>query len=329
MKSFLLPPQSVLNSIKTCKRAVVCGHEAPDGDCANSVMAMGLLLKALGKEVYLVNDGPFFRPEIEFIKEKLTENLPEEILNKDTLGVVVDCSTFDRLGTKWEYFKNFTITVVDHHSSGVEFGDFRYIVPKSISTTLLIYQLYKALDVPLTQEVAQYIFRGFATDSGYFKFLHEDSGETLRIVADLADHGVVPNDEYHYISGGKSLSQVKFLGELINRVESFYDGKVLISHEEKEDFETYGDNARASDDLYASLTLVKGVQAVFFFKISKRKENSIEVGIRSNHSCSFNAGSFAALFGGGGHAKAAGLTLEGSFLEVKETILSRVKEFLD
>lgn len=329
MKSFPLPPENVISSLKNCKRAVVCGHGAPDGDCVNSVAAMGLLLKSLGKEVYLVNDGPFFRPEVEFIQEMLTDSLPKDILNKDTLGVVVDCSTSSRLGSKWDYFKHFTITVVDHHSSGMEFGENRYIVPESISTTLLVYQLYKALDVPLTEQAARYIFRGFATDSGYFKFLHKESGITLRIVADLVDHGVVPNDEYHYISGGKPLSLVRFLGELINRVESFYDGKVLISHEEETDFEKYGDNARASDDLYGSLTLVKGAQVVFFFKISKMRPGAIEVGIRSNHSCSFDAGKFASLFGGGGHAKAAGLTLDGTYEEVKSIILSKVKEFLD
>ncbi|MCR5761655.1 MAG: DHH family phosphoesterase [Sphaerochaetaceae bacterium] len=329
MKSFPLPPQNVLDSILNCKRAVVCGHGAPDGDCVNSVASMGLLLKALGKEYYLVNDGPFFRPEVEFIQDYLTEELPEDILNKETLGIVVDCSTPSRLGTKWNYFKNFTLTVVDHHSSGEDFGDARYIVPDSISTTLLIYQLYKALGVTMTKEAAQYIFRGFATDSGYFKFLHDGSGPTLRIVADLADCGVVLNDEYHYISGGKPFGTVRFFGELLNRVESFYNGKVLISHEEKEDFDRFGDNARASDDLYGTLTLVKGVQVVFFFKISKRCEGATEVGIRSNHNCSFDAGKFASLFGGGGHAKAAGLTVEGSYEEVKEMILTKVKDYLD
>ncbi|MCR4675806.1 MAG: bifunctional oligoribonuclease/PAP phosphatase NrnA [Sphaerochaetaceae bacterium] len=329
MKEFPKPSEEVLASIRNCTTAVVCGHGGPDGDCVNSVAAMGLLLKALGKKYYLINDGPFFRTEVRFIQDLITEELPEEILNKNTLGIVVDCSTPSRLGSKSSIFDNLTVTVIDHHSSGEQFGDHRYVVPESISTTLLVYQVYKALGVEITKEAAQYLFRGFATDSGYFKFLHENSGETLRIVADLADCGVVPNDEYHYINGGKPFENLQFLGKIINRIERLYDNRVIISHEEREDFKLYGDNSRASDEFYGQAATVEKVQVIFFFKISKREENSIEVGIRSTHSCSFDAGAFAALFGGGGHEKAAGLTISGTYEEVKEKILKAVEKYLD
>ena len=325
MSIFSSIPQQLTDAVKNCKRAVVCGHLNPDGDCANSVMAMGLLLKSLGKQYILVNEGSFLRPEIEEFKKSLSEAVPQEYQNKDTLGIVVDCSTYDRLGIYANLFENvFTTVVIDHHSSGFSSDASHYIVPSSPSTTLLIYKLFKALNVELNKEISQLIFRGFATDSGFFKFLGENSAECFEIVADLVRCGVNPSIEYANISGGKPFNTVKFLAAIIERTEMYFDGRLAVSHEQLSDCGKFGDNSRASDEYYAQMFTVKGVEAIAFFKVSNKVENAIEVGMRASATSSVNVGAIAAKHGGGGHVKAAGVTIKGSYEEVKNLIL---KEF--
>lgn len=329
MTAFPSVPESLINAIKNCKRAVVCGHQNPDGDCANSVMALGLLLKSLNKPYILVNEGNFNRPEIQEFGKIVSEDVPKSWLNNETLGIIADCSVLDRIGKFQDIYQYFDILVVDHHSSGTEFGHYRYIVPESISTTLLVYQLYKACNIELTEESARMIFRGFATDSGFFKFLKADCSPTFEIIADLVKHNVAPDEEFYAVNGNKQFESVKFLSELIKRTESFFDGRLMISHEKLEDSNTFGDNARASDDLYAQLLAVKGVEAVLFFKKSKKVEHAIEVGFRASYFSKIDVGAIASSFGGGGHAKASGCTIKGSYAKVKEQVINAIRPYFD
>ena len=83
----------------------------------------------------------------------------------------MDCSTIDRIGYIADEIEGLTVLTIDHHASGTKYGDLCYIVPKSFSTTLNIMQLYKALDIKLTTEIADHIFFGLATDTGFLKFV--------------------------------------------------------------------------------------------------------------------------------------------------------------
>ncbi len=323
MSIFSPIPDKMINVIKECKRAVVCGHLNPDGDCANSVMALGLLLKALNKEYLLVNEGNFSRPEIEGFECSLSKDIPEYYKNKDTVGIVVDCSTYDRLGNYADLFENtFTTVVIDHHSSGFNSDDTHYIVPESPSSTLLVYRFFKALSLDISTETAQFLFRGFATDSGFFKFLGKNSSECFEIIADLVRCGADPSVEYSRITGGKTFSSVKFLAAAIDRTQSLFDGRLMVTHEEKQDSTVFGDNSRASDEYYEQMFKIKDVEAVAFFKISNKVEDAIEVGLRASSFSRINVGAIASGLGGGGHIKAAGVTIKGSLEEVQNTIFA-------
>ena len=327
MKEFPKVPYDLVNAIKNCNRAVICGHVSPDGDCAYSSMAIGLLLDKLGKEHINVNEGGFDRPELADFSAIVSPSIPEDWLDCNTLGIVVDCSTIDRLGCYASYFEKLDIAVIDHHSSGESFGHYRYIVPDSISTTLLVYNVYKACSVDVDEQAARFIFRGFATDSGFFRFLGADSSPTFNIIAELVKKNIAPSTEYHAVNGNKPFENVKFLATLINRTESLYGGRLMISHEEPEDREKFSDNAKASDDLYAQLLSVKGTEVVLFFKQSRKVENAVEVGMRASHFTNIDVGKLAHYFGGGGHAKASGCTIKGTYEDVRTSVLDKIGEY--
>jgi len=325
---FSYPPidEKILALLRDREEFVVIGHVSPDGDCLSSQMAMNSMLLKMGKTVHMANAGPFDRSEISHLRSDFLNHIDDELKQRDPLIVVVDCSSPERIGHLAEEIEGLTTVVFDHHSSGEQFGTYRYIVPRSVSTTLIIMQLYKALDVEISQEIAEHLFFGFATDSGFFRFINAYRGETLRLAAELVDLGVSPNVMNDRMTGGKSFGYIKYLGKLIDRSESLFDGKVMISSSCLEDSKQYITTDKPSDSLYTMLLSVQGVEVVLFFK--ELEGERTEVGFRSSHQSSINVGALAKSFGGGGHKKAAGATVNKPIQETRKLLLEAVEKML-
>lgn len=325
---FSYPPidEEILALLRNREEFVVIGHVSPDGDCLSSQIAMNSMLLKMGKTVHMANAGPFDRSEISHLRSDFLNHIDDELKQRDPLIVVVDCSSPERIGHLAEEIEGLTTVVFDHHSSGEQFGTYRYIVPRSVSTTLIIMQLYKALDVEISQEIAEHLFFGFATDSGFFRFINAYRGETLRLAAELVDLGVSPNVMNDRMTGGKSFGYIKYLGKLIDRSESLFDGKVMISSSCLEDSKQYITTDKPSDSLYTMLLSVQGVEVVLFFK--ELEGERTEVGFRSSHQSSINVGALAESFGGGGHKKAAGATVNKPIQETRKLLLEAVEKML-
>lgn len=315
-------PKEIIDSLHEAENVVVIGHSNPDGDCIASTLSLAYMLRKLGKNVETVNAGPFINTDIRPFESRFLKNASEEMLARKPLIAVVDCSTADRPGAPFKAFEGLKTVVFDHHSAGVPFTEenLMYIVPSSISTTLVLEQVRLALGIELDKELANLLYIGFATDSGFFHFVNErNGGEALRIVSGWIDAGVSPYIVYDQMHDGKSLDYFKITGELIERTMSEYDGRLLYTYMEKE-LETDG---RPGDLIYAQLLQVSGVKLILFFK---EKEDSVEIGMRSKNLSGVDAGAFASSLGGGGHRYAAGATVKGSLQEVIPDILSKVKD---
>lgn len=326
---FSYPPidQEIIDLIKQSKEFVVVGHISPDGDCLSSQIAMTALLRKMGKSVHMANAGPFDRSEISSLRADFLEHIDADLAAKNPVVVVVDCSSKDRIGTIADEIEGLVTVVFDHHSSGEQFGDYRYIIPGSVSTTLIIMQLYRALGVEITKEVAEHLFFGFATDTGFFRFINAYRGETLRMAADLVDLGVSPNMMNTKMTGGKSLGYVKYLGKLIDRSESHFGGKLMASSSYIEDSKEFVTTDKPSDALYSMLLSIQGVEVVLFFK--ELPDQSTEVGFRASHSSNVDVGALAERFGGGGHKKAAGATVRKNIAEVKKALFEAVEALFE
>ena len=318
--------EAILSLLREREEFIVVGHVSPDGDCLSSQFAMAALLEAMGKTVHLANAGPFDRSEIAHLRSDFLKHIDAALRGRNPVVVVVDCSSSDRLGHLADEIEGLTTVVFDHHASGEKFGDLRYIVPRSISTTMIIMHLYKTMDLPITGEIAEHLFFGFATDSGFFRFLGPYRGETLRMAAELVDLGVSPNAMLDRMSGGKSEGYVKYLGKLIDREESFFDGKLMTSSSYLKDKRTFSTSDKPSDALYGLLLSISGVEMVLYFK--ELETNVTEVGFRSSYESAINVGELAESFGGGGHRKASGVTMECSIEEAKAKIIEAAGRLL-
>jgi len=275
----------------------VIGHKEPDGDCIYSCLGMARLLDKLNLEYQLLNAGPFKRNEVadkaEFFSDK-PAFLSEPELKKTGL-IMLDCSELKRLGEMGDDLKGLDTFIVDHHLTA-SVTENCIIDPSSPATCCLIQQLYEKLAGPLTKEVAEYIFFGQSTDTGYFP-----SRKT-----------------YDKITGGKPYSTRKLLGVLLERSEKYFNDKFIITWETMEDTKKYGLEGRDSDSLYSLLLSCEGVEAVAFLR--QDTEHTCTGGLRSRDDV--DVSQVAAKFGGGGHKNASGFSVEGKL----ETLIPQVKK---
>jgi bifunctional oligoribonuclease and PAP phosphatase NrnA len=300
----------------------IIGHKEPDGDCIYSCLGMASLIEKTNKPYQLLSAGPFKRPEIRE-QQQLFSDTPHFLSQPErtqTGLIILDCSEFLRLGEINGDLKNLDTFIIDHHKTADSKTTQSIIEPTSPATACLVQQLYEKIIGQLDKKTAEFLFFGMATDTGYFRFLNENSAEVFKAAARLVEAGVSPRTTYDLITGGKSYLTRKLLGVMLDRAERYYNNKLVVTYETIEDTRKYGTEGRDSDALYTLLLSVDGIEAVLF--IRQETENSCTAGLRSKDSIDVSA--IAAHFGGGGHKNAAGLSVEGRI----ETILPAIcKEF--
>ncbi len=314
----IFPPcdEKILKAIREAESAIVIAHRNPDGDALYSSIAMAKILEKMGKEVLLLNEGPFLRDDIKYLEPLFKKEADAHFLESSPLVIILDCSTQDRPGEPLKALMQLPRVVIDHHSSGIPFTDegMSYIVPDSPSTTLLVDTIRQELGIPLDKEIADALYRGFATDTGFYHFLSDKTApEALRKAAAFTEAGVSPYDVYDEMHDGKKLEDIQNTARIITEAKSLLDGRLILAFQSKDK-----ENARLSDGVYAALLESAGVKVVILIK---EKEDALEIGFRSKNHSDIDCGAIASTLGGGGHARAAGATITGIKREDAEAML--------
>lgn len=320
--SFLHPPQDLLDFIKTKPAFFLIPHYEPDGDCIGSSLGLAGFLRRLGKRVYLHNMGPFEKPDIAEFAGLFQGRIPQDLRNAepDAAVIVLDCSTIDRIGALAEDITGRTVVVIDHHSAGKEFGDFRYIDPHSPSTSLLVQSMIEAMGGTPTKAEADFLFLAFCTDTGFFRHLESDQAAAFGHVERLVAAGASPKATYLRLNSHASLIGRRHLGMLLARTESFADGKVLLCYETQAETQAVGKKNRESDLLYQMLLGIQGVEVIIMLR--EERPDFITGGLRSKKYV--DVGKVALALGGGGHIRAAGFGLETSLIDARRRILDLI-----
>ena len=272
----------------------------------------------MGKQATLHSVGPFDRPEIEEFAGAFSSTIPEEAARaRDAAVVVVDCSTPDRTGGLCDRISGLPCLVVDHHSSGEDFGTLRYIDSSAASTTMLVWSLYEAFGMTPTREQARLLLFGLCTDTGFFRHLSHGSAEAFRIIARLSELGTSTAEVFQMVYGRRDLASRKLLARMLSRTESHWDDALLLSWQTIEDRGMVARYQRGEDDLYRLLQTVKGNKVVVF--IREEQPGRFSVGLRST--TAIDVGQVASSFGGGGHKQAAGFDTPGPLETIRKAML--------
>ena len=301
----------------------VIGHKEPDGDCIASCLGISDILKKSNKEYKLLSAGPFKRPEIKKF-EKQFSNKTDFLDNKDreiTGLIILDCSELSRLGEIDGDLSGLDIFVIDHHkTSNLPENAKGFIDSEAPACAYLVQIFYEKIIGKIPLKLANILFFGLSTDTGYFRFLSQDSAEVFMAAARLVSYGVEPRMIYNEINSGKPYSTRQLLGVLLSKAERYLDGKLVITYETLEDTKKYGSEGRDSDALYQLLLSSQDVEAAVFLR--QDTISTCTGGFRSVDK--IDVSQVAAKFGGGGHKNASGMSTDG---KIENLIPLIVKEF--
>lgn len=302
------------------KSIVISGHVRPDGDCVGSCMATYLYLKKVlpQAEVSVCLEQP---PEIfSCIKDFDKIDTAFQDMEAPDVFIALDCEK-TRLGEAEAVFDRAKKTInIDHHISNARgCGDVNYVVPEASSASELVFDVLEedALDV----EIAKAIYIGMIHDTGIFQYSNT-SPKTLQIAAKLIGFGFdFPTliDETFY---EKTYVQNQILGRALLESILFMDGKCVVSYVDRKTMEFYHATSKDLDGIVSQLRLTKGVEcAIFMYEVDTLQ---FKVSMRS---CKYvDVSKVAEQFGGGGHKRAAGCTMNGTFHDVINNLSKYIEE---
>lgn len=309
--------------LKECEGAnniVISGHIRPDGDCVGSCMAVYLYLKKTMPQakvsVCLEQPADIFSCIQDFDKINTTFQIEET----PDVFIALDCEK-TRLGEAEKIFDKAKKTInIDHHISNEHgSGDIDYIDVKASSASELVYDVLdkQYLDV----EIAKAIYIGIIHDTGIFQYSNT-SPKTMRTVAELITYGFdFPTliDETFY---EKTYVQNQILGRALLESILFMDGKCVVSYVDQKTMKFYDVTPKDLEGIVSQLRIIKGVEcAIFMYEVETQE---YKVSLRS---CKYvDVSKVAEFFGGGGHVRAAGCTMNGTFYDVVNNLSEQIEK---
>ncbi|WP_164104158.1 DHH family phosphoesterase [Candidatus Laterigemmans baculatus] len=315
-----------VKTIEQHQSFVLTSHIRPDCDALGSELGMAGVLRALGKDVQIVN-AHRTPPALQFLDpasriDVLGETIEAEDVRADCL-MVLDTSAWPQLGDMGEVIRKMAAQkiVLDHHVAEDDLGAIFFKDVFAEATGTLVVQAADALSVPLTREIAVPLFAAIATDTGWFRF-GSVTAETYRIIARLIDAGVVPSEVYADLYERDTLGRVRLRGRILSRTEGRRDGKLVYTYVLKEDFAATGANPSDTEDAVNLTLAIEGTRVAVI--MVEQLRGGFKLSFRSR--CGVDCSELARHFGGGGHRAAAGAFLEGTLADVEARVLPKVEE---
>ena len=297
--------EEVVAELRRRSSFMFASHVKPDGDTLGAGFALGLALTGLGKRVGYFQQDPVPR-NLRFLpgSELVSRNVPAD-LPADTLWVFCDMSDFARAGEYLPPMQRENMLDIDHHLGNSHFGAFNYVLPAEASTGTCVMRLLRAMDVPITKEIATNVLTTIMTDTG--AFMHSNTtAEVLRLSAELMDAGANKYQITEEIFANKRFAATKLLGLALERATVEEEGRYCWTYVDEAMLRECGADGEDTEEIVQHLRQVENVEAAALFKDI---EGAVRVSLRSGGR--INVQLVAATLGGGGHFMAAGLTYPG------------------
>lgn len=291
----------------------ITGHIRPDGDCVGSVM---------GLYNYICDNFPGITAEVllekpgeEFGYIRHIEDIHYEPTNTQyDVFFVMDCSSTDRIAPFAACFEKAKRTVnIDHHQSNAAFTDTALVVPDCSSTCELLYTVLD--EEKISKAVAECIYTGIIHDTGVFKYSCT-AQSTMTIAGKMMALGINYSDIIDNSFYKKTYIQNQVLGRALLESVLFYNGKCIFSAITRNTMDFYGIEGKDLGGIVEQLRLTDGIEVAIF--LYETGVNEFKVSLRSKNYIDVNR--IAAFFGGGGHIRAAGCTMQGTIHDIINNI---------
>jgi len=308
--------QQIGQQIADARRILIITHVAPDGDAIGSLLALGRLLKAQGKEVTLACEDAV--PEI-YAWLPGSQDVVRQGKGTCDLVISLDCSDRRRMGRVYgDSLLSLPLLNIDHHVTNTNFGSLNWVDPTSVATAQMVLTLADSLGWALDQDTAVCLLTGLVTDSRSFRTSNVDAA-SVRAALRLMEAGASLSEVTSRTLEQRPLASVRLWGEAIGALH-LEDG-ILWTTVSREMRRRWNLNGDSFSGLANFLSGVREAQVVVVF--TERDDGTVDVGMRS--APGYDVSRIALQLGGGGHPQAAGCTLSGDLKEIERSVLAEVR----
>jgi phosphoesterase RecJ-like protein len=298
-------------------------HVRPDGDALGSLLGLGLALEKAGHRVAALCADPVpasftFLPGA----DRIRADAPSW---RAALGIVVDCDGLSRVGALEPVFASLPALIdIDHHGTDQAFGQERLVDPAAGATAEIVYDLLQEMDIPLDVDISTCLYTGVLTDTGRFCYGNTTS-TSLRVAAELLAGGADAHLVARKVYEERSVAATHLLGLALTRLSPALGGQVVSSVLRREDFGKTGASPSDTEGIIDHLRAIGGPRVAILFV--QPDDDYVRVSLRSDGSV--DVSKIALGFGGGGHAMAAGCTVDGTAKTVEKEVLEAIRIALD
>ncbi len=308
----------VASLIRGAQRITAICHENPDADTLGAALAIRFAAERLGKQAEVVSGDPVppflaFLPGVEAVRSR-------PALEPD-LAVVVDAGDLARTGSVArdcaDWLAASRIANVDHHVSNPGFGDAQLIDPEAAATCELVALLLPELGVELDRNLATVLMAGIVQDT--HTFAHPNATpRTLRVSAELVEAGAPLSAINRSIYADKPFSTLALWGQILAGIGQRRDGRIVHAAMTLQMLSDTGAEASASEGFVDLLGSTRAADITVLFK--EADASTTRVSVRTTARA--DAVAITGAFGGGGHARAAGCTLQRPLDEARQAVLA-------
>ena len=311
----------IIKMIRRHKRFLISSHVNPEGDSLGSALALGGLLKKLGKRIQLVWDGPVpmtyrFLPGAKTVRH--SPNGPYDAT------FIVDCPTLARIGRTQQFIdKRKPLCVIDHHISNERFGTINWVDPSAAAVGEMVYFLFKMLKVKPDRNDATNLYASIVGDTGSFRYSNT-TPKIHRVAAELIERGIHPVVVSNALYESASLHSRRLLALALGTLKVDRGGKIAWIKVTQKMFSKCQATSEETEGFVDYPRSLKGVQAAVFLR--EEKGGGVKVSFRSKSS--FDVNRIARRFGGGGHRAASGCFIREKLPKAEAMVLREVRKAL-
>ena len=302
------------------KNPVILIHVKPDGDAVGSAAALSEIFRQLGESAKILSADKI-PARLEFILENTGTEVAESTVG--CTAVSIDVASPSQLGSLTESAPSPAL-MIDHHAIGEPLAD-GYISPDASSAAEALYDIILILEsmgkIKLNKTLAFALYTAISSDTGCFAFSNA-SAKTHICAAHLIELGIDTAYINNKLFYSKSKEQITAEGFVASKIKTAQDGRIAYATLTQGEREALGVSPEHFETAIDVVRALRGAEIAFVVK--EDKEGKMKVSLRSTGA---DVASVAKSFGGGGHIRAAGCSInEKTVEEAAELILLALKK---
>ena len=316
--------KKILQTIKKGKRFLISTHVSPDPDALCSELALYMVLKAMGKEVHVVNEEKLPKRYRFLSGSSRIKSFHKGLkLNVDA-ALILDCGEMDRIGKVQSLLCGHeTIINIDHHVTNDRFGDINLIDVNASSTAEVLYEFLKYARCRLNKEMAGHLYLGIMTDTGSFRYENTTS-RTFEVVSELVKYGFSTNRLYQQVYDTIPFNDLREVAGVISDSKAVFSGKVIAIQLSKKILAKFTLQFDLRDTIFRFLRSVEAIEVIAI--LTELTSVKTRVNLRSNKT--FDVAKLASLYGDGGHKRASGCMINKPLKEAQADLIKRIGSML-